>query len=456
MTTPSSPLGALGASAGGGAVSDVEALAKSTDTRGPIRLGFWVLIVGFGAAVAWASWAPLDEGVASGGVVSLETRRKAIQHMQGGVIKELRAREGAEVKADEVLIVLDDTLVKATYQGIRQNYLAQRALESRLLAEISGSPGITFHPDLLHSDDALAKQHMLVQQQLFNARRGAQASEVAALEFSIAGIESQLTGLRQMLQERRAQQSIQSQQLANVKKLSEEGFAPRNQTLQLEQSQAELRTTLAEMEASQLRLQSGLAEARQRVAQRRHEYTKEASTDLSNVRREVQANEEKMAAMALELNRMQIRTPVGGQVIGLGVSGVGSVVQAGQKLMEVLPRGESLRLDVKVQPHVIDRVTVGQEVEVRFSTFADAPQLVVTGKLVSLAGDAISESNGNAVTSYYLARVEITPQGLKALGNRSIQPGMPVEVLIKTGERPLLTYLLHPLLKRMTASMTEK
>lgn len=456
MTTAPNLPGARTAPPADGAVSDVEALASSTDTRGPIRLGFWVLIVGFGLALAWSAWAPLDEGVAAGGVVSVETRRKTIQHMQGGVIKEMRAREGAEVKADDVLIELDDATARAMYQGIRQTYLSQRALESRLLAEISGSPGITFHPDLLTSEDTLAKQHMLVQQQLFNARRGAQASETAAIEASIQGTESQLAGIRQVLQERRAQQVIQLQQLANVKKLSDEGFAPRNQALQLEQSQAELRAGLAEMESSQLRLQSALSEARQRLAQRRHEYTKEASTDLSNVRRDVQANEERMAAMALELSRMQIRSPVAGQVIGLGVSGAGSVVQAGQRLMEVLPRGESLRLDVKIPPNVIDRVTVGEEVEVRFSTFADAPQLVVSGKLVSLAGDAIAENNGAGVVNFYLARVEITPQGLKALGNRSVQPGMPVEVLIKTGERPLLTYLLHPLLKRVTASMTEK
>lgn len=457
MSTPSISTGPAPAAKPGSAVTDVESLARSTDTRGPIRMGFWVLVVGFGLVVAWAAWAPLDEGVSAPGVVSLETRRKTIQHAQGGVIKQVLAREGAEVKADDVLIVLDDNASKASYQGIRQNYLSQRALESRLLAEISGAAEITFHPDLLNADDPLAKQHMLVQRQLFAARRGAHAAEIAALEYSIAGTESQQAGLRQMLQSRKAQQALQSQQLASVKALSDEGFAPRNQTLQLEQAQAELRSALADMEASQARLVSTTAEARQRLAQRRQEYLKEISADLANVRREVQANEEKLAAMTIELDRMQIRSPVAGQVIGLAVSGEGGVVQAGQRLMDVLPRGELLRLDVKVPPHVIDRVAVNEEVEVRFSTFADAPRLVVSGKLVTLSGDAISEASSTGVSnSYYLARVEITAEGLKALGHRAVQPGMPVEVLIKTGERPLLTYLLHPLLKRVSASMTEK
>jgi protease secretion system membrane fusion protein len=98
---------------------------------------------------------------------------------------------------------------------------------------------------------------------------------------------------------------------------------------------------------------------------------------------------------------------------------------------------------------------VGELAEVRFSTFADAPQLVVHGKIVSLAGDSINEQVGQNVMTYYLARVALTPEGLKALGDRTLQPGMTAEVLVKTGERSLLTYLLHPLMKRIATAMTE-
>ena len=207
MTTAPSQAGPLPLGKPASNATDVEALARSTDTRGPIWLGFWVLVVGFGLVVAWAAWAPLDEGVAAGGVVSLETRRKTIQHAQGGVIKQVLAREGAEVKADDVLIVLDDAAARANYQAIRQNYLSQRALESRLLAEISGAAEIRFHPDLLDTSDPLAKQHMLAQRQLCPARRVTHTAEQAALEFAIAVTESQLSGLAQMIQSRRAQQA---------------------------------------------------------------------------------------------------------------------------------------------------------------------------------------------------------------------------------------------------------
>jgi len=440
-----------------GAVTDVDDIELKTDTKPVIRLGFWVLVVGFGLFLLWAAFAPLDEGVSAPATVSVETRRKTVSHIQGGVVEKLNVKEGAEVKAGDVLVVLDDATTKAAYEAIRQNYLAQRAFESRLMAEVSNASSITFHPDLLAADkDPVAQQHRAVQQQLFNSRRAAQAAEISAARQAITGLEGQIAGMQQMLESRRTQASIQSRQLANVQGLAEEGFAPRNQALQMEQAQAELRTSLADLQTNMQRAQNAIAETRLRIAQREQEYVKEVSGQLAEVRREVQANQERLVAITTDLGRTQIRAPVAGQVIGLALGGAGAVVTPGQRLMDIVPRGESLLLDAKVPPNVIDRVKVGEDVEVRFSAFADAPQLVVMGKVVSLSGDAVSEQVGNGLITYYLARVELTPEGRKALGDRNMQPGMMAEVLIKTGERSLLTYLLHPLLKRVAAAMTEE
>ena len=440
----------------GDAVTDVDEVKLSTDTRPAIRLGFWVLVVGFGAFLAWAAWAPLDEGVSAPAMVSIETRRKVIQHLQGGVVQQVAVKEGQEVKKDEVLVVLDDAATRAGFEGIRQNYLSQRALESRLIAELTGAGSITFHPDLLAKGDAVAAQHMLVQQQIFVARRAAQNAEIAAAEQTIVGMDGQINGMAQMLESRRQQSQLQTRQLSNVQALAADGFAPRNQALQLEQAQAELRTTLADLETNMQRARSGIAETRLRIAQRKQEYVKEVSSQMADVRREVQANQERLLAVTAELGRTQIKSPVDGQVVGLALSSVGGIVSPGQRLMDIVPREESMLLDARVPPTVIDRVKSGDQAEVRFSSFANAPSLVVHGKVVSLSRDAVTESGGAVPQSFYLARVEITPQGLKALGDRTMKPGMQAEVLIKTGERSLLTYLMHPLTKRIAAAMTEE
>lgn len=437
-------------------VTDVDELARRIDTRSPIRMGFWVLIVGFGLFLLWAAFAPLDEGVAAPATVSIETRRKTIQHLQGGVVQSVTVKEGQQVKRGDVLVVLDDGTMRAAFEAARQSYLMQRALESRLLAEVAGASSITFHPDLLTKQDEFALQHMKVQQQVFASRRAAQAAEIAAAQQSIVGLEGQIGGMTRMLESRRSQASLQSRQLANVKGLAEEGFAPRNQALQLEQAQAELNSSLADLETNIQRQRSTIAETRLRIAQRQQEFIKEVSTQLGDVRREVQANQERLAAVQADLGRTQLRAPVDGQVVGLALSGVGGVVTPGQRVMDIVPRGESLLLDVKVPPTVIDRVRAGDLAEVRFSNFANSPQLVVQGKLLSLSGDAVSEQVGPQVVTYYLGRVEITAAGMKELGDRHMQPGMQGEVLIRTGERTLLTYLLHPLTKRVAAAMTEE
>ena len=438
-------------------VTDVESVDLQTDTRAPARLGFWVLIVGFGLFLAWAAWAPLDEGVSAPAVVSVEMRRKTIQHLQGGVIKQVVVREGQRVKRGEPLVVLDDATVRGSYETIRQNYLAQRAQESRLVAEAAGRSTIDFHPDLEHADDPVAQQLMSVQRQKMASRQAALRAELAAGRQSIATYESQIAGMQQMLASRSEQARLQSQQLTNVRALSAEGYAPRNQALLMEQQQAELRASLTDLETSMQRARGAAQEVNLRLAQRQQEYLRELSAQLADVRKEVQANQERLAAVTADLDRMVIRSPVDGQVVGLALAQAGAgVATPGQKLMDIVPDGEALLLDAKVPPQVIDRIKAGEKAEVRFSSFANSPTLVVHGHLVSLAGDALTEQVGSSVSTYYLARVEITPEGMKALGGRQLQPGMPAEVLIKTGERSLLTYMLHPLTKRIAAAMTEE
>ena len=161
-----------------------------------------------------------------------------------------------------------------------------------------------------------------------------------------------------------------------------------------------------------------------------------------------------MRAVSDDLARTEIKAPAAGQVVGLAVQTVGAVVQSGQKLMDIVPKDAPLILEAHVAPHLIDRVRSDLPVDVRFSSFAHSPQLVVQGKVVSISADLLTEPQTNV--SYYLARVQVTPEGIKHLGKRQLQPGMPVEVILKTGERSMLTYLLHPLTKRLAASMTEE
>ncbi len=366
------------------------------DTRSPVRLGIWVLLVGFGGFLLWAAFAPLDEGVPCQGLVSIATKRKVVENLRGGSIEKVHVREGQIVKEGDVLITIDSQTARARYDEIHQHYIGMRATADRLQSEMRGTSSITFHKDLLSDPQRqLAERNMGNQKELFSSRR---------------------TMLK-----------ILTDQLASISSLVEGGYAPRSQKNELELKIAEFKTNTA--------------------------------SQLAQVQLEVEADAEKTRALAAELADTQVRSPASGQVVGLQVQTVGAVIQPGQKIMDIVPLDEGLLIDAKVAPHLIDSIRKGLSVDVSFSSFVHSPQLVVQGVVESLSKDIVTDPQVNPAqpgASYYLARVSVTPEGMKSLGKREMQPGMPVVVVIKTGERSLLTYLVDPLIKRITVSMKEE
>ena len=421
------------------------------------RVGTGLLVLGLLAFAAWAALAPLDEGVPSTAVVALDTKRKMVQHPNGGVIKEVLVREGQRVEEDQPLMQLEDTAVRANYEAIRQRYLALRAMESRLLSEQAGRAQVEFHPDVTaQKTDPLIARHMLNQQQLLTTRRSGLVSDLAILEENIRGQEALVQSYGGMLESRQSQRRLLSEQLQNIRELVKDGYAPRNQQLDLERAVADVSAVITELQGNTIRARQSIAELRQRAMSRQQDYRKEIETMLADVSREVQSDEGRLNAARGEWERTVIRAPAAGQVIGLTYQTVGGVIPAGQRLMEVVPGDEALLLEAQIAPHLIDRVAPGLLTDVRFSTFAHSPSLVVKGEVQSVSADLLTEQTAMGPMSFYLARVRITPEGMKDLGRHQMQPGMPAEVIIKTGERTVLTYMLHPLTRRIAASMKEQ
>lgn len=428
----------------------------SADTRSVARTGLWVLGIGFGGFLLWAALAPLDEGVPTQGMVTLDTKRKAVQHLSGGIVKEVLVQEGEKVKEGQTLLRLDPAVAKSNYESVRQRYLGFRAMQSRLFAEQAGSDLIALHPDVKDAmGDPLIKQQVSTQQQLIQARRASLAADLQGIEESVQGLREQLNSYQNILVQRRQQLSLLSEELNNTRSMVKEGYAPRNRQLELERMVAESNAAIADLTGNSLRVNRQIAELTQRSMARKQEYRKEVESQLADVTREVQSDAEKFIAVKADLDRMEIKAPAAGQVVGLSVQTVGAVLQPGQKLLDVVPENQTLLLEAHIPPHLIDKVHVGLPADIRFNSFAHSPQLVVEGKLLSVSGDLLSDPQAPQF-AYYLARVQVTSEGMKTLGQRQMQPGMPVEIVIKTGERSLLTYLMHPLLKRVAASLKEE
>lgn len=449
------PGSAAPALAGRGDIVEGEVVLP-TDTHNPMRIGLWGLAIGLGGFLLWAAVAPLDEGVPTMGTVTIDTKRKAVQHLQGGIVKEVLIKEGQMVRINDPLIRLDDSYARANYESIRQHYSTIRATEGRLQAEQKGSRTIHFSDDLVKAaaTDPLIKSHLDVQNQLMRSRKLALEAELSALQESIQGHQGQIQGYQGMLENRKTQLSLLREELGSIRDLVKEGYVPRNRQMELERSAAEVAGVVASLQGSLLSEQKAISELKLRGQQRKQEYRREVDTQMAEIEREVQADAEKLKASTEELGRIDIRSPADGQVVGLTVQTVGAVIQPGQKLMDIVPFGETLILETRVPPNMIDRVQPGLTAAVRFSTFSHSPTLVVDGQLDSVSGDLLTDPQTGI--TYYLARVSITPEGMQNLGNRQMQAGMPAEVVFKTGERTVLQYLLHPLTKRLAAAMKEE
>ena len=438
-------------------LGEVDELRASADTASIARKALWALGIGFGGFLIWAALAPLDEGVPTSGMVTIDTKRKAVQHLTGGIVKEVLVREGEIVKEGQVLMRLDEAVTKANYESIRQRYLGLSAMQTRLRAEQAGAAKLVFDKDVLDAAavDPYVAQQVNNQKQLFETRRAGLQSDLQGLQESIEGVKAQRDATKLMLVQRQQQLSLLKEELANTRELVKDGYAPRNRQLELERMTAEVQANIADLTGSSIRTERAVAELTQRSLSRKAEYRKEVESQLADVAREVQADAEKFVAEKANLQRIDIRSPSAGQVVGLTVQTVGAVVQPGQKLMDVVPDEQALLLETRIAPHLIDKVQAGLSADIRFNTFAHSPQLVVEGKVLSVSGDLLTDPQ-NPQIAYYLARLQVTPQGMKTLGQRQMQPGMPAEVVVKTGERSMLTYLLNPLLKRLAGSMKEE
>jgi membrane fusion protein, protease secretion system len=443
-----------------GQVSDVvDKMANADDYQNVGRLGLKVLALGLGGFFLFAAFVPLDEGVPTQGVVAIDTKRKAVQHLQGGIVKEVFVREGQWVEQDQPLLRLGDSTVRAGFEPARQQYFSLKAVEARLRAEQLDHKTIAFDPSLVDAAavDQKLSQSMADQLQLLQTRRSALQATLGSLRESARGQQSIVDSCALIDAQRRRQLISLEADVKGMQDLVRDEYAPKARLNELERQLAETRSQIADNFSNQLRAKQAILEIRQREISTRAEYLRDVEQQLSQIRPEIVSQTERFKAATEDLKNTEIRSPAPGQVVGLQVQSVGGVVQPGQRIMDIVPRDELLILETRIPTHLIDRIKTGDAVDVRFATFSDTPQLVVDGLLQTISSDVILDPNSSGSTPpYYLARVAVTKDGLAALGQRKMQSGMPVEVVIKTGSRTLLSYLVHPLVKRIAASMKEK
>lgn len=444
-----------------GAASDERSLelpGSRVDTNfgGPLRWGLGVLLLGFGGFVAWAGFAPLDAGVTADATVQVAGNRKSVQHLEGGTIDELLVKEGDRVQAGQVLVRLNATRALAEQGVVSTQYIIAKTTEARLLAEREDADAVEFDPALTErfKDDPRYQRAVAQQERLFRTRRDALKGEIAILRENLAGAEQQLAGLEEVQKSRKAQIGYINRELSGVRELAKEGYLPRNRMFELERNAAQLQAALSNDVVEAGRTRNQIAELKLRILQRHQDYQKEVQSQLSDVLKEASALGDRMSAIDYTVRETEIRAPIEGFVQNLSIHTVGGVIGPGTLLMEIVPTDATYLVQARVPVQSIDRVSPGLDVDITFPALNQRTIPNIPGKVLTLSADRLVDEATHM--PYYLAQVEVTPEGVEQLKNETIRAGMPAAVLIRLGERTMMNYLLKPFLERLNRSFTER
>ncbi len=430
-------------------------LPLKTNTRPIILVALLGLIFGLGAFLAWASFAPLDEGVVAHGEVTVVSNKKTVQHQYGGTISEILVKEGDRVKKGQLLIRLNNVQPKANLADIRGEYYQTLALEARLLAERRKAGTIAFPPEVnTMSQSPEIADHFRTQRELFNARRGALQTEINILKDNIDGMREYIRRLEELQMSRTRQMELLNGEMNSLRQLADQGYYPRTKILETERLLAELSGKRSEDLGNIARARKTMSEYQLTIVRREQEFMQDVETRLSEVQKKLVALKDQYAAAQDILEKTEIRAPEEGTVVGLAIHTTGGVIMPGNPVMSIVPVNEELIVEAKVMTTDRDRVREKLKVNVMFPAFDVKKTPVIDGEVILISADRFTDEATKI--PYYLCRVQLTKEGLRKLGNRNLEPGMPAQVVIKTGKRTLMGYLVKPLFDRIAVSFKER
>lgn len=427
----------------------------STDIKKYTRMGWLIVLAGFGGFLIWALLAPLDKGVPLNGKVSVATNKKAVQHLNGGTVDAILVKEGSKVKAGDVLVRMNNVQAKADAETNRVQYYIAKATEARLIAERDDQDQIVFPAMLADmSDNPRVMSYLETQKEVFLSRRNTLHSELSALSENINGLISQTKGLQASRKNKEEQLTYINEQLEGIRELEKEGYVARNRLLELEQTAAQINATISEDIGNIARAQSQVSELKLSRLRRQQEYKEQVREQLSEVQKQVDALASQLTGLDYDLEKVLVRAPASGIVVGLKVFTEGAVVAPGFNMMDIVPSEDSLVVEGQLPVHLIDKVRAGLPVELMFTAFNRNLTPHVPGEVTQISADRlIDEITGEP---YYQLIAKVSPEGIEMMPDLTVKPGMPVEMFVKTGERTMMNYLLKPFVDRLKLSMTEE
>ncbi len=426
----------------------------SIDFAQPIRVGLAVIGLGLGGFATWAATAPLDSAVVSQGVVSVESKRKVIQHREGGIVSQLEVKEGDVVQAGAVLLRLKDAGAEAQLSSLITQRDAKMAEQARLTAERDGATTIDFPPALVErSGDAKVMEAITRESDRFAERAKSLTSQTDILSARIAELSAQHQQHELMGQSKKREAALLRDELIGLRALEAKGYYPKNRLRASERDLARIEGEGFSDSAGTTQVDKEIGEAKLQILQAQQKFREEAVSDVARVENELNDNAQKLVAARDAVERLVVVAPVAGTVQSIKVAGPGAVVAPGGEVAEIIPGADRLIVETQVNPRDIDRVHDGQGAQLRFSAFGSRTTPVIGGTVTVVSADRFTDPANHQ--GYYTARIEV-PQDQIARLPGSLKAGMPVEVMLEGGARTPLEYLLKPVSDSFARAFKER
>ena len=420
----------------------------------PIRaIGMAVLLGTVGILGTWSYLAPIDSAASASGFVTVKSHSKTVQHLDGGIVKELIAKDGDIVSEGDILLTLDGTEIKAQLEILRGQQITFAAQVARLTAERDRLGLVNYPKEVQNLSDARVVEAQQSENQIFNARKNAHEGEVSVLNQRISQLNSRIQGLQGQKTSKQELKASYTEEAKDLRELLAEGFADKQRLRDLERSLSASTGEIASLSSEIASSEMQIGETRLQILQIQKQFQEEVANKLSEVQAQLYDINQRLTATTDKVNRIQIKAPSAGRVMGLSIHNVGGVITPGRPILDIVPQGEELIIDARVSPMDIDRVHVGLVAEVRFSAFKQALTPKMQGKLTILSADKLTDERTGA--PYYSAKIELTPESYIKLGNMELLPGMPADVLINTGERTVFEYLMQPITNAFARAFIE-
>lgn len=427
---------------------------RDMGVRRTMVFGVVVLVLFLGGFGAWAMLAPIESAAIAKGVLSVSGKRKTVQHLEGGIVGEILIEEGDVVAAGQTLIVLDDTQARTSFSRIEGQYRSAAALKARLEAERDGSAQIRY-PEWLRqaAGEEETEDFVATQDRIFQARARSLDTQRAIYKQRIAQLREEATGLKEEAEAQNREIALLEEEIAGIRTLVRKNLEGKQRLLALERRAAQIEGGRALNKARIARVGQRVGETRLLIAEIENVRMSEIVAELREVEARMTDLRERTSAARNVLARTRITAPVAGTVVNLRVFTRGGVIGDGDALLDIVPADEELVIEARVEPTDIDTVYADLPAQVRLTAFSHLTTPILSGTVLQVSADRLLDVRTGE--PYYEARVVLDP-AQPALADLKLQPGMPAEVMILTGKRTTMDYLLKPIVTSFSRALREQ